>query len=426
VSRIAVIGSGYVGLTCGLCLAHLGHSVVCVDIDLEKVAVLQSGNLPIIEPGLEPMLASMLDQGRIRFTHQIEASVAEAEFIFLCVPTPESHTGHVDMAFVDATVHSIKNHIRSGAVVVNKSTVPVGSVDRVAGMLNRPDVSVVSNPEFLREGNAVSDFLNPSRIVVGGPDNAATQRVADLYCEIKTTMILCDAATAETIKYAANAFLATKISFINSIANVCEHVGADVRMVAEALGKDPRIGNQFLQPGPGFGGSCFPKDTLGLVRLAAEAGYEFDLLKSVIRANEEQFETTVDKVALSCDGSLEGKKIAAWGLTFKAHTDDRRCSPALEVIRRILERGAQVVAFDPTVAGTSIPELTEIRIAGSPVDACIGAETLIVLTEWPEFQNVSPLDVWGVMAQRRVVDARNLLNEIWWVGAGFVYRGIGF
>lgn len=421
-----MIGSGYVGLTCGLCLAHLGHTVVCADVDAEKIAQLQAGILPIVEPRLDQILIDMLSQQRIMFTKDVESSVAEAEFVFLCLPTPELPNGSVDMGFVERAVQAIGGQIRPGAVVVNKSTMPVGSVKRVAQILDRPDVSVVSNPEFLREGSAVDDFLNPSRVVIGGSDQDAVQRVADLYGDAVEAVIRCDAETSETIKYAANAFLATKISLINSIANVCEHVGADVRIVAEALGRDPRIGAQFLQPGPGFGGSCFPKDTLGLVRLAAEAGYEFDLLTSVIQANHAQFQRTADKVADACDGSLKGKKVAAWGLTFKANTDDRRCSPALEVIQRICERGAQVTAFDPTVQSESIPELPYIRVARSAIEACHNADVLLVLTEWSEFRLESPHEIKSVMANHRIVDARNLLDEFRWTEAGFAYRGVGF
>jgi UDPglucose 6-dehydrogenase len=292
-------------------------------------------------------------------------------------------------------------------------------------LLGRGDVSVVSNPEFLREGNAVVDFLRPSRVVVGGDDRDAVEASAALYQGTGAPVVLCDATSAETIKYAANAFLATKISFINSIANICEHLGADVRVVADAIGRDPRIGNQFLQPGPGFGGSCFPKDTIGLVRLAEDAGYDFGVLKSVIEANEQQLERTTNKIVELAGGSVRDVRVAVWGLTFKAHTDDRRHSPALDICRRLIDMGAQVVAFDPTVTG-GVTEVEGLDIAHEPVAACEGAAVLAVLTEWPEFGGVSAAGAGSVMSAKAVVDARNVLDQGAWIAAGFKFKGIGY
>jgi UDPglucose 6-dehydrogenase len=329
------------------------------------------------------------------------------------------------MSYVDAVAKQIGPWLRPGTVVVNKSTVPVGTTRHVAQLLGRDDVFVVSNPEFLREGNAVADFLNPSRVVVGGDDASAVERVAKLYDGTNAPVIMCDATSAETIKYAANAFLATKISFINSIANICEHLGADVRVVADAIGRDPRIGGQFLQPGPGFGGSCFPKDTIGLVRLAEDAGYDFGVLKSVIEANDQQLARTVAKVRAAVGGSLHGAAVAVWGLTFKANTDDRRHSPAVEVVRRLVAEGAQVTAFDPTVSGV-VPELPSVAVAKSAIEACRGVGALVVLTEWREFAMVSASSVQDVMAGATVVDARNLLDPDGWRAAGFAYQGVGF
>ena len=424
-AEIAVVGAGYVGLTSGACFAHLSHNVVCIDNVEAKVEALRHAQVPIVESDLEGLVREGLVEGRLDFSTDLRAGVSSAEFVFLCLPTPDLPNGSVDMSYVDTVARQIGPWLQPGAVVVNKSTVPVGSTRHVANLLRRGDVFVVSNPEFLREGNAVADFLKPSRVVVGGDDSGAVERVAKLYDGTNAPVIMCDATSAETIKYAANAFLATKISFINSIANICEHLGADVRVVADAIGRDPRIGAQFLQPGPGFGGSCFPKDTIGLVRLAEDAGYDFGLLKSVIEANDQQLTRTVEKVRVAINGSLDGVEVAVWGLTFKANTDDRRHSPAVEVVRRLLEAGAKVTAFDPTVVGP-VPELPELRLAPSPIEACRGAAVLVVLTEWAEFALIPPAEVGSVMAVSRVVDARNLLPWEAWRAADFEFRGIGY
>jgi UDPglucose 6-dehydrogenase len=333
------------------------------------------------------------------------------------------------MSYIEAVAGRIGPMLAVNAVVVNKSTVPVGASKTVAGLLGRSDVHVASNPEFLREGTAVYDFLHPSRIVVGAENNEVCARVGALYSGVDAPVIFSDPVSSETIKYAANAFLATKISFINSIANICEHVGADIHTVVDAIGRDPRIGREFLQPGPGFGGSCFPKDTIGLVTLAAEAGYKFGLLESVIEANDQQLERVVEKVRRAVGGNLEGKLVAVWGLTFKANTDDRRHSPAITIARKLLLAGARLAVFDPTVAG-AVPELEAnaggaVAVAPSAVGACAGANALVVLTEWPMFAGVSPVEVAGALGNAQVVDARNLLDREAWRAAGFTYQGIG-
>ena len=424
-AEIAVVGTGYVGLTSGACFSHLGHRVVCVDNVAAKIEALRNGRVPIVEDGLEDLARKGLAEGTLVFMTDTQAAVSSVDFVFLCLPTPDLPNGSVDMSFIDAVAAQIGPWLRPGTVVVNKSTVPVGTTRHVGKLLGRDDVFVVSNPEFLREGNAVVDFLNPSRVVVGGDDSDAVERVARLYEGTNAPVIMCDATSAETIKYAANAFLATKISFINSIANICEHLGADVRVVADAIGRDPRIGEQFLQPGPGFGGSCFPKDTIGLVRLAEEAGYDFGVLRSVIEANEQQLTRTVEKVRAASGGSLVGSQIAVWGLTFKANTDDRRHSPAVEIVRRLLDAGAEVTAYDPTVSGP-VEELPHLGVASTALDACRRATALVVLTEWAEFGLVPPGEVRVAMLAPRVVDARNLLDSQRWRAAGFEFRGIGF
>jgi UDPglucose 6-dehydrogenase len=312
----------------------------------------------------------------------------------------------------------------SGAVVVNKSTVPVGSTKVVERELKRPDIAVVSNPEFLREGSAIHDFLNPDRVVVGSDNQEAAVRVAALYEKVGAPVVVTDPASAETIKYAANAFLATKISYINAVAAICEGVGADINDVVLGLGYDKRIGHEFLRPGPGWGGSCFPKDTKAMVKIAEDAGYDFGLLKGVITVNEQQYGRIVDKIRTAADGSLKGKKIASWGLTFKALTDDLRDSPAVEIVKRLLADGAQVAVYDPTVS-VAPKGLDAITVSLSPLDACAGADVLAVLTEWDEFRWISPVEVSTVMNGRQVVDARNLLDRSEWLRSGFEYQGIG-
>ncbi|MEQ1704069.1 MAG: UDP-glucose/GDP-mannose dehydrogenase family protein, partial [Ilumatobacteraceae bacterium] len=295
-SKIAIIGTGYVGLTTGACFAHLGHEVICADIDPAKVERLQRGELPIYEPGLPQIVAEATRAGRLKFVVGAATAAAECEFAYLCVPTPQGDDGSADLSYIEQAAREISPVLPPNAVVVNKSTVPVGSAKVVERVLARPDVKVVSNPEFLREGSAVGDFLKPDRIVIGSDDQSAAIRVASLYLGIPAPLIITDPASAETIKYAANAFLATKISFINAVAAICENVGADVNDVVLGIGYDKRIGSEFLRPGPGWGGSCFPKDTRALVKIAEDADYDFNLLKGVIVVNDEQRERMVDKV----------------------------------------------------------------------------------------------------------------------------------
>ena len=419
-SRIAVVGTGYVGLTTGACFAHLGHDVVCADIVPEKVERLGRGEIPIVETGLENLVADGLRSGRLRFVLGAAPAVAGAEFIYLCVPTPEGLDGAADLSYLEAAAAEIRDVLIEGAIVVNKSTVPVGSTKVVERVLRRPDVAVVSNPEFLREGTAVHDFLHPDRIVVGSDDQGAAIRVASLYLGVPAPLIVTDPATAELIKYAANAFLATKLSFINAIASLAEHVGADVDDVVVGIGSDKRIGQEFLKPGPGWGGSCFPKDTKALVRIAEDAGYDFSLLRGVIAVNTEQQERVVAKIKTAA-GELRGARVAVWGLTFKGRTDDRRDSPSIAVIQRLLDEGAEVVAFDPTVT----EPLRGIGFARDPYGACEGAQVLAVLTDWDEFRWLDLTKVAHAMTGSTIVDARNLLDRNEVRRLGFDYVGIG-
>jgi UDPglucose 6-dehydrogenase len=425
-STIAVIGAGYVGLTSAACFAEIGHRVICADVVPEKIEALSRGEIPILEAGLPELVQSGLDGGRLTFVLGAAAAVADAEFVYLCVPTPQSPDGSADLSYIRSAATEIGPLLRPECVVVNKSTVPVGSTRVVEEVLGRDDVRVVSNPEFMREGSAVHDFMHPDRVVIGCDDQAAAARVAALFDPLRAPVIVTDPASAETIKYASNAFLAAKVSFVNAVANVCEAVGADVRDVLLGMGYDKRIGFEFLKPGPGYGGSCFPKDTSALIRIAEDAGYDFGLLRGVKQVNAEQFDRVVAKVERMTGGSVDGVVVAAWGLTFKARTDDLRDSPSLEVLRRLVERGAVVQAFDPAVAaGSSGRGLDGIDVRADPYAACEGAAVLVVLTEWDEFRRFDFTKVAAALEEPRVVDARNLLDPAALRRRGFTYEGIG-
>jgi UDPglucose 6-dehydrogenase len=340
--------------------------------------------------------------------------------VFLCLPTPQGSDDRADTSYIERAALEIRSFLEPEAVVVNKSTVPVGSTRRVEQVLGRDDVFVVSNPEFLREGSAVHDCLHPDRIVIGSEDTSAAMRVARLYEGIEAPVMVTDPVSSETIKYASNAFLATKVSFINAVANLCEAVGADVREVALGMGYDKRIGFEFLKPGPGWGGSCFPKDTRALVRIGEDHGYDFALLRGVIEVNEQQYDRVAQRIERMA-GGLEGRLVGIWGLTFKARTDDLRDSPSLAVIRRLRSMGAQIKAFDPT----RHEPLDGIEVVSDPYAACEGAAVVAVLTEWDEFRWVDFVKVRSLMTEPRLVDARNLLDPLVLRSLGFTYDGIG-
>jgi UDPglucose 6-dehydrogenase len=420
-AEIAVIGAGYVGLTTAACFAHLGHDVICADIDEARIAQLTRGEMPIVEAGLEALVRDGLERGRLGFVVGAANAVSSAEFAYLCVPTPQDDDGAADLSYIEAAAREIGPGLPSEAVVVNKSTVPVGSTRVVERVLGRDDVVVVSNPEFLREGSAVHDFLNPDRIVIGSDDQSAAVRVASLYIGVTAPIIVTDPPSAETIKYAANAFLAAKISFVNAIAAVCDAVGADVKDVVLGMGYDKRIGHEFMKPGPGFGGSCLPKDTRALVQIADSGGYSFDLMRGVLTVNEDQFHRVAAKVRDMAGGSLEGVKVAVWGLTFKARTDDTRESPALRIVSLLADQGAEVQAYDPAVKGP----VGDVATAADPYSVCDGARVLAVLTEWDDFRWLDFDKVAGLMETPRVVDARNLLDRPALERRGFSYVGIG-
>jgi UDPglucose 6-dehydrogenase len=430
VSAIAVVGGGYVGLTTAACFARLGHDVVCGELDPEKVARLSKGEVPVLEEGLPALVAEGLAARRLSFVVGASNAVRNAEFVFLCVQTPPGADGAADLSVLEAAVREIAPLLRPGSVLIEKSTVPVGTaafVERLLGEAGVPagSIGVASNPEFLREGTAVRDFLEPNRVVIGCQDTGVAVRVSELYRSLRAPILVTDAASAELIKYASNAFLAAKVSFINEIANLCEAVSADVREVALGIGYDPRIGFEFLHPGPGFGGSCLPKDVAALLHTSEQAGYEFRLLAAVAEVNALQHGRIVDKIRTVLPAGLAGARIALWGLTFKANTDDLRDSPALGVASTLVAEGAEVRAFDP-VAGERAPGWVEgLDVAADPYDACTGADVVVVLTEWDEFRWLEFDRVGALMGSRRIVDARNLLDPAAMRKRGFTYVGLG-
>lgn len=432
-ARLGVIGTGYVGLTTGACFASIGHHVVCGDIDQRKVDMLNAGHIPIVEAGLEQVVADARDAGRLEFVLGAEAAVADADIVFLCVPTPQGEDGSADLSYIKTAAAQIAPLLKRNAVVVNKSTVPVGSTIAVEEVLQRTDVYVVSNPEFLREGTAVSDFLLPDRVVIGSSDRGAAEKVAALYNGIDTPIIITDPSSAETIKYAANGFLAMKISFVNAVAAMCEAVGADVAAVIEGIGSDNRIGRQFLNPGPGWGGSCFPKDSRALVKIAEDHGYNFSMMRGVVEVNDEQRMRMIDKVSRAVGrhhSNLKGVTVGAMGLTFKAGTDDLRESPAMAIIAELRKAGARVRAFDPTTCGELSPHqaiaLDGIELCSTLIEVADSADVLCVFTEWPQFANIDLQDVVArAGAGVTLVDMRNMFDPESVKQVGLGYDGVG-
>lgn len=423
------MGTGYVGLTTGACLASLGHRVVCSDVDAAKVRRLSEGDVRILEPGLAELVREGIAAGRLEFVVGSANVVSEAEVVFLCVPTPMGAAGAADLAAVEAVTCEVRDSLPSGCVLVTKSTVPVGTSARVAELVARPDVAVVSNPEFLREGSAVRDFLHPDRIVVGSDSQDAAERVAALYARLGAPTVLTDAASAEMVKYAANCFLAMKLSYVNAIAELCERLDANITDVTEGMGFDRRIGQSFLQPGPGWGGSCLPKDTSALMQVSEAAGFDFSLLRATISANARQRELMVDKVADACgvgpERSLAGVRLGVLGLTFKAGTDDLRDSPALAVAESLVARGAELMAFDPGLRGDERALFGIVTLVDDPYLAAKEAAGLVLLTEWPEFRTLDWARLAALLAGAVVVDTRNHLDPDMLRRAGVAWRGVG-
>ncbi len=430
--HIAVIGTGYVGLVTGACFAEFGVDVTCVDVDTEKIARLSDGVIPIYEPGLEQLVAKNTHAGRLHFTTDLKSGIEQGLVIFLAVGTPPKDDGSPNLTYIDAAARSIAEHMNGYKVIVTKSTVPVGNGERLRKLIrenlkSRTNFGVVSNPEFLREGAAINDFMRPDRVVIGSRDEEAVAIMRDLYRPlflIETPFVVTSLEAAELTKYAANAFLATKISFINEIANLCDRVGCDVHDVARAIGMDRRIGNKFLHPGPGYGGSCFPKDTSALATVAREFGCDSLIVDAVMEVNRKQRAAMIEKIE-KLVGETSGKTIAVLGLSFKPETDDMREAPSIEIIRGLARGGAQVRAYDPAAMNEAKKCLPDIFYAVDEYDAVTGAEALVFMTEWNQFRALNMERVKGLMKSPKIADLRNIYEPEDMRELGFDYVGVG-
>jgi UDPglucose 6-dehydrogenase len=431
-----MIGTGYVGLVSGACFSEFGVQVVCADNDEAKIAALQSGTVPIYEPGLEGLVERNVREGRLSFTTDTVAAIKSSLVVFIAVSTPSRPDGSTDLTMVEAVAREIGRSMDSYKVVVTKSTVPVGTFAKVRGWIEEElaaagrevRFSIASNPEFLREGAAIGDFMRPDRVVIGTEDVEATAILNDLYRPlylIEAPVLVTDIATAELTKYAANAFLATKISFINEMANLCEKVGADVHSIARGIGLDRRIGRKFLHAGPGFGGSCFPKDTRSIAHFAREVGQELEIVESVIRVNERQRERMVEKIVDALDGDIDGRTIGVLGLSFKPETDDMRDAPALDIIRGLEKRGARIRAYDPQAMREASKLLPDLATCDDAYEACSGADALVLVTEWNQFRMLDLARIKSLLRQPVIVDLRNIYEPGPMREAGFRYFCVG-
>jgi len=431
--RVAMIGTGYVGLVSGACFADFGHHVICVDKDADKIAALSRGDLPIYEPGLEPLVQSNVREGRLRFATGLAGPVSEADAVFIAVGSPSRRgDGHADLSSVYAAAREIAAALEGFTLVVTKSTVPVGTGDEVERIIRevRPqaDAVVVSNPEFLREGAGIRDFKHPDRIVVGTEDERAKEVMAELYRPLylnAAPLLYTDRRTAELIKYAANAFLATKVTFINEIAELCEKVGADVQEVARGIGLDNRIGAKFLHAGPGFGGSCFPKDALALIKTGQDHEAPLRIVETIMAVNDQRKRAMGRKVAAALGGNLRGKTVAVLGLTFKPNTDDMREAPAIALITALRDMGAAVRAYDPAGMEQAKPLLPDIAYADSAYACAQGADALVIVTEWEQFRALDLARLKAIMARPVVVDLRNVYRPEDMARYGFAYHSVG-
>ena len=421
-ANIGVMGTGYVGLTTAVCFSDLGHKVVGFDIDTKKVKTLKSGISTIHEEGMSELIVKNLNNKNLEFTDSI-TDLSGCDFVFLCVPTPQDSDGSADLSYVIKAAHDLNGVLKKNTILVTKSTVPVNAWKDIAKALNREDVTIVSNPEFLREGTAIKDFFNPDRIVVGSNNLGKAQEVANLYNQKEVATIVTDNSSAELIKYASNSFLAIKLTFVNEIAALCESVGANADDVLLGMGKDSRIGSKYLQPGPGWGGSCFPKDVRALRVTAENNSINMSLLSAALDSNEKTFRRIADKVESELGNSLIGKNICVWGLAFKAGTDDLRDSPSVAVIERLIGRGASVVAFDPVIKDTDINSL---KVAKSIEESYENADAILLLTEWEEFKLINPELIINKLKNLIVIDSRNILDRKTWMKSGFKYIGNGW
>ena len=432
--RITMIGSGYVGLVSGACFSDFGHDVVCVDKDARKIAALEAGKMPIFEPGLDHLVARNVEAGRLSFTTDLAAGVSGADAVFVAVGTPSRRgDGHADLSYVLAAAEEIASAIKGFTVVVDKSTVPVGTGDEVERIIRETnpeaDFAVVSNPEFLRVGAAISDFKHPDRIVIGSDDERALQVMRELYRPLflggKSPIVEMSRRSAELTKYAGNAFLATKITFINEIADLCEKVGGDVRDVARGIGLDNRIGSKFLNAGPGYGGSCFPKDTLALLKTAQDCEAPQRIVEAVVAVNDNRKRAMGRKVIAACGGDVRGKRIAVFGLTFKPNTDDMRDSPAISIIRTLQDAGAEVAACDPEGVEQAREILSDVTYCSSPWDAAKDAAAAVIVTEWDAYRALDLAQLKSLLAQPVLVDLRNVYERDTVEAAGLQYVAVG-
>ena len=431
--KITMIGSGYVGLVSGVCFAEFGHDVICMDLNADKIEGLKKGIIPIFEPGLEEMTLDNVKAGRLTFTTDIKAAVAESEVVFIGVGTPTNkETGHADLKYVYAVAEEIARHVKDFTVVVTKSTVPVGTGDEIEKIIARTnpkaDVAVVSNPEFLREGAAIKDFMIPNRIVVGLEDVRARPVMTEVYRPLfinQSPLMFTTRRTSELIKYAANAFLALKITYINEMADLCEAVGANVQEVARGIGLDNRIGTKFLHAGPGYGGSCFPKDTLALVKTAQDFNAPLKLVEATVEVNDARKSKMTQKVIKALGGSVAGKTVAVLGLTFKPETDDMRDSPAITIVHELVAAGATVRAFDPEGMANAREVLPPITYCDGPYDTATGADAVVVVTEWNEFRGMDLKRIRSAVKGAVLVDLRNIYRKEEVARHGFTYTSIG-
>jgi UDPglucose 6-dehydrogenase len=431
--NICVVGSGYVGLVTGACFAEFGLKVTCVDNDEKKIADLKQGVIPIYEPGLEEMIKKNVKEGHISFTSNLAEAVQKALVVFIAVGTPPRDDGSADLSYVEKVAESIAQNMNGYKVVVTKSTVPVGTGEKIRAIISQSqrekvDFDIVSNPEFLREGSAIEDFMHPNRVVVGADSDQAMAIMKDLYSPlylVETPFVLTNVATAEMIKYASNAFLATKISFINEIANICELVRADVHKVAVGMGLDNRIGSKFLHPGPGFGGSCFPKDTQAIVQIAREHGYDFKIVQAVLDVNHAQRMKMVDKIRGVLNGNLAGKTIAVLGLSFKPNTDDMRDAPSVDIIQALQKEGASIRAYDPVAVEEAKKFLPDITYCDGSYSCAEGADALVFMTEWNQFRILDLQKLKHSMKSPIVIDLRNVYEPSKMRAEGFRYACVG-
>ena len=431
--NVSVIGTGYVGLVTGACFADFGINVTCIDKDHQKIKLLSDGQVPIYEPGLKELIYKNVQEGRLSFTTDIIYAIQNALVIFIAVGTPSKEDGSADLTYIDEVAFSLAENMNGYKVIVTKSTVPVGTAERIRQIIlakrkEKVEFDVVSNPEFLREGSAIEDFMRPNRVVIGASSDQAKAILRDLYSPLyllETTFVTTDVATAEMIKLASNSFLATKISFINEIANICELVGANVSDVAKGMGLDQRIGSKFLHPGPGFGGSCFPKDTKAIFQMARERGYRFQIVEAVLNVNEEQQDIAYEKIKIALDNELKAKSVAFLGLSFKPNTNDIREAPAIHIIRRLLDEGAKVRAYDPAAMEETKGLFNQVTFCIDSYEAAKGADAVVLITEWNQFRNLNLAELKRVLKKPVFIDLRNVYEAEKVREMGFTYISTG-